>query len=166
MLQQNHLCSHLLQRPFLLHLPTPLMMLAWMLRPEASGVGPRMHASSYHFLSLTSVYKHHEDAKKRQYGHRVRDIEHGIFTPLVITSNFYWWHGVWGHCILQGFSWSTCHPWGQEYSQTIKWLRCCLSFALLHCAILCIRRSRSSAHHPALGPLDLSVVLAESRLTN
>ena len=41
-----------------------------------------------------------------------------------------------------------------------------LSFALLRCAILCIRGSRSSAHHPALGPLGLSVVLAESRLTN
>ena len=53
--------------------------------------------------------------------------------------------------------------WGQQYSQTINWLRSRLSFALLHCAILCIRRSRSSAHHPVLGPLDLSVILAESQ---
>ena len=43
------------------------------------------NASSYRSLSLT-VYKHHEDAKKREYGHRVRDIEHGVFTPLVFTS--------------------------------------------------------------------------------
>ena len=27
-------------------------------------------------LSLKSAYKHHEDAKKREYGHRIRDIEH------------------------------------------------------------------------------------------
>ena len=56
--------------------------------------------------------------------------------------------------------------WGQEYSQIINWLRCRLSFALFRCAIMCIRGSRSSAHRPVLGPLDLSVVLAESRLTN
>ena len=37
-------------------------------------------------LSLTSAYKHHENAEKREYGHQVRDIEHGIFTPLVLTS--------------------------------------------------------------------------------
>ena len=59
--------------------------------------------------------------------------------------------------------------WGQEsgvYSQTISWLRCLLSFALLRCPIMCIRKSRSSAHHPVPRPLDLSVVLAESRLIN
>ena len=48
----------------------------------------------------------------------------------------------------------------------INWLRCRLSFALLRHAILCIRGSRSSAQHSVLGPLNLSVVLAESRLTN
>ena len=42
MLQQNHLCSQSLQRLFLLHLPIPLMILTWMLRPGTSGVGPRM----------------------------------------------------------------------------------------------------------------------------
>ena len=64
---------------FLLHLPTPLMMLVWILRPEASGVGARMHnyfdvrvfypsASSDHSINLPSAYKHHEDAKKQEYG--------------------------------------------------------------------------------------------------
>ena len=41
-----------------------------------------------------------------------------------------------------------------------------MSFALLRCAIMCILRSRSSAHHNVLGPPDLLVVLAESRPTN
>ena len=56
--------------------------------------------------------------------------------------------------------------WGQEYSQTINCLRCHLSFALLRFAIICIHGSRSSAHRPVLEPLDLSMVLAESRPTN
>ena len=55
--------------------------------------------------------------------------------------------------------------WGQDYSSTINWLRCHLSFALLRSAVLCIRGSRFSVHNPVLGPSNLSVVLAESRLT-
>ena len=42
------------------------------------------NASSYRSLSLHSAYKRHEDAKNREYGHRIRDIEHGVFTPLVL----------------------------------------------------------------------------------
>ena len=61
------------------------------------------NASSYCSLSLTCVYKRHEDAKKREYGHRVREIEHGVFTPLVFIST-----GGMGReatsCILQAFS--------------------------------------------------------------
>ena len=71
----------------------------------------------------------------------------------------------WGHCILQALNWSAATYWGQEYSQTINWLRYYLSFALLCCDIMYICGSRSSVHHAVLGPLDLSVVLAESRLT-
>ena len=44
------------------------------------------NASSYCSVSLTSAYKRHEDAKNREYGHRVREVEHGFVTPLVFTS--------------------------------------------------------------------------------
>ena len=120
-----------------------------------------------HSLSFKSAYKRHEDAKKREYGHRVRDIEHGVFTPLVFTSTG--GMGVMGleaTVFYRRLADLLASHWGQEYSQTINWLRCCLSFALFRCAIMCIRGSRSSTHRPVLGPLDLSVVLAESRLTN
>ena len=122
------------------------------------------NASSYRSLSLKSAYKRHEDAKKCEYGHRVRDIEHGVFTPLVFSST-----GGMGReatVFYRRLADMLAAHWGQDYSQTISWLRCCLSFALLQCAIMCVRGSRSSAHHPMLGPLDLSVVLAKSRLTN
>ena len=45
-----------------------------------------MLPATYQSLSLTSAYKRHEDAKKREYGQCVREAEHGIFTPLVLTS--------------------------------------------------------------------------------
>ena len=145
------------------------MMLIWMLRPEASGVGARTHILILGFFTpmfpataplafLLSI----EDAKKQEYGHQVRDIEHGVFTPLVFTST-----GGMGHeatVFYRHLADLLATHWGQEYCQTINWLRCRLSFALLRCAILCICGRRSSAHHPALRPQDLSVVLAESRL--
>ena len=68
-------------------------MLVLILKPEASGVGARTHIlmlgcftqilpATAPLISLKSAYKCHEDAKKREYGHLVRDIEHGVFTPL------------------------------------------------------------------------------------
>ena len=42
------------------------------------------NASSNHSMSLQSAFCRHEQAKKREYGKRVREIEHGVFTPLVL----------------------------------------------------------------------------------
>ena len=102
-------------------------------------------------------------ATRNQYGNRVREIEHGVFTPLVFTST-----GGMGReatTFYKRLADLLATRWGQPYSTTIRWLRCRMSFALLRSAILCIRGSRSSIHSPAVGPLDLSVVLAENRLT-
>ena len=49
---------------FLLHLQTPLMMLVWTSRPEASGVGARMNN---YFDG--GVFYPNKDVKKREYGH-------------------------------------------------------------------------------------------------
>ena len=38
--------------------------------------------------------------------------------------------------------------YNKPYSRTIHWLRCRLSFSLLRSAIMCLRGSRSSIHHP------------------
>ena len=35
--------------------------------------------------SISAAYKKHEDIKKWAYGQRVRDVEHGVFTPLVFS---------------------------------------------------------------------------------
>ena len=36
--------------------------------------------------SISSAFKKHEDAKKRAYGQRIRQIEQGVFTALVFAS--------------------------------------------------------------------------------
>ena len=44
------------------------------------------NASSYRSQNLASVYRRHEQAKKREYGERIRNVERGVFTPLVLST--------------------------------------------------------------------------------
>ena len=55
---------------------------------------------SYRQTAISSSYKVHEKEKKRQYGQRIREIEHGTFTPLVnLFINR--WNGQGGNRLLQ-----------------------------------------------------------------
>ena len=95
---------------------------------------------------ISAVYRKHEAIKKRVYGQRIPDIEHGMFTPTVFsttgsigpdTTNFY--------KILTGMlAWKENKP----YLVVVSWLKCKLSFAAVRSAILCIRGTRSSIHKP------------------
>ena len=38
------------------------------------------NASSYVSKPLSALFRTHEQAKKREYGQRIRDVEHGVFT--------------------------------------------------------------------------------------
>ena len=44
------------------------------------------NAPSNRSSSITAAYRKHENDKKRAYGQRVREVEHGVFTPLVLSS--------------------------------------------------------------------------------
>ena len=174
MFKQNHLCSLLLPRHFLLRLLTPLTMLILILTPEASGVGARMHILMLGCftqmlpatapLALNLPINVMRMQKSVNMVTALEILNMGVFTPLVFTSTGSMGREatVFYRCLADLLA----TYWGQQYSQTINWLRCRLSFALLGCAIMCIRGSRSSTHRPVFGPLDLSVVLAESWLTN
>ena len=121
------------------------------------------HAPSNRQQCLAGTYRKHERIKIRAYEQRVREVEHGSFTPLVMSLS--------GGC---GNAASICYKrlasmlaekWDQPYSSTLAWMRCKLSFALLRSAIQCIRGARSAsgrAFHHVIPPTDL--VLAESRI--
>ena len=34
-------------------------------------------------MTIAASYRKHESTKKREYAQHVRDVEHGVFTPLV-----------------------------------------------------------------------------------
>ena len=40
---------------------------------------------------ITSVYRRHEQEKKRQYKQRVQEVEHATFTPLVMSTTGIAW---------------------------------------------------------------------------
>ena len=44
------------------------------------------NAPSNRSTLTSSAYRRHEQAKKREYGQRIREVEHGVFTPLVFSS--------------------------------------------------------------------------------
>ena len=37
-------------------------------------------------MTTAAAYRKHESAKKKEYAQRVREVEHGVFTPLVLSA--------------------------------------------------------------------------------
>ena len=119
------------------------------------------NASSNRSTDLSSVYRRHEQAKKREYGQRIREVERGVFTPLVFSttggmgreaSTFY-------KRLADMIAQKRQHP----YPAVMGWLRCRLSFASLRASIMCIRGSRSSFHRPIYGS-DITLATSEGRI--
>ena len=80
--------------------------------------------------------------KKHSYECRIREIEHGIFTPLVFstTGGMAVEVSVFYKHLASLFS----NKWNTPYVDVLGWVRCCLSFSLLCSSIRCIHGSRSS----------------------
>ena len=116
------------------------------------------NASSNSSPDSSSVYRRHEQAKKREYGQRIREVERGVFTPLVLSTT-----GGMGReattfykRLADMIAQKRQHP----YPVVMGWLRCRLSFASLRASIMCIRGSRSSFHHPVYGS-DITLATSE-----
>ena len=120
-----------------------------------------LYAPSNSSQSLAATYRKHEKRKSRAYEQRVREIEHGSFTPLIMSAT----GGV-------GAAANVCYKrlasllsvkWNMPYSCSLAWIRCKLSFSLLRSSIQCLRGSRSSPHTP-MHPCHL-VAFHESGIT-
>ena len=122
------------------------------------------NAQSNQLSQLSSAYSKHEAEKKRTYGQRVREVEHGSFTPLVFSST----GGM-------GKEATTCYKRiasllalkkNATYSHTMAWIRYRLSFALLRSSLMCIRGTRSHVYHAIKSSeVSIDLVLCESRLS-
>ena len=120
------------------------------------------NAPSNRSSSLATAYKKHEAAKKREYAQRIRDVEHGVFTPIVLSTV-----GSMGReatIFYKRLADLVAQKQQRPYALVMNWLRCRLSFAILRSAIMCIRGSRSSLHHP-IWEVDISLAASEGRIS-
>ena len=122
------------------------------------------NAQSNQLSQLSSAYSKHEAEKKRTYGQRVREVEHGSFTPLVFSLT-----GGMGKeatiCYKRIASLLALKK-NATYSHTMAWIRCRLSFALLRSSLMCIRGTRSHVHHAIKSSeVSIDLVRCESRLS-
>ena len=105
-----------------------------------------LYAPSYRSQDLPQLYRRHEQEKKREYNQQVLEVENGVFTSLIFSIS-----GGMGResmVFYKRLADYLSRKIDLPYSVTMSWLRCCLNFALLRSAILCIWDSRSSKHHP------------------
>ena len=96
-------------------------------------------APSYQAQKLFSLYKQHEQKKRLEYGQRVREVEHGCFTPLVCTTS----GGMAPDAtvFLKRLASMLSEKRREPYSTTMSWLRCVTGFCLLRSALRCLRAS-------------------------
>ena len=108
------------------------------------------NTSSYRNKDLASLYKLHENAK-REYGERVHEVEHAVFTPLVLSTC--------GGMLRESTTFykkltaDLAAKRKLQYSEVLGWLRIRIALALLRSAIMAICGSSSSSHSGA--PADI-----------
>ncbi len=115
-------------------------------------------APSYRNTTLSQCYRRNELEKKRNYDERIREIEHGSFSPLVFSTAG--GMGATANVVYKRLASMIADKHQKAYSKAMNWLRCRLSFSLLRSAIMCLRGSRSSHHHPICsisGEIDLAI---------
>ena len=120
------------------------------------------NSNSQKHLSVNTILKKHEQEKKRSYNHRIMNVEHGTFTPLVFsltggegpeTSMFH-------KHISQLISTKTEH----KYEKVMTLIRCKISFLILRSVLLCIRGSRSITSKDSVVLDDVSLTCSSTGL--
>jgi len=122
------------------------------------------HAPSNCKTSTATCYLRHELEKRRAYERRIIEVEHGSFTPIVLSTS-----GGWGPSATVAFrrlASLQADKLEQPYSMGL--LHCRIAFTLLDSLFMCLLRARSSFHSPAHNavgrheqPLDLIVNKAQ-----
>ena len=120
---------------------------------------PTAHSSRNQ--SLPACYRRHELEKRRLYEDRVIQVEHGCFTPLVFSTSGSM--GPSASIFYKRLASRLAAKRNATYSSVLSWIRCKISFALIHSAVLCLRGTRT---RPSNLFLDFDLALSEGRVTN
>uniref|UniRef100_A0A1X7T6T1 Uncharacterized protein n=1 Tax=Amphimedon queenslandica TaxID=400682 RepID=A0A1X7T6T1_AMPQE len=98
-------------------------------------------SSYYQSKSLKQCYRNNELLKKRKYEQRIREVEHGCFSPLVFSTSGGF--GPVSALFIKRLATLHSEKFQRSYSVTINLIRCRYSFAILKATIRCLRGSRS-----------------------
>ena len=98
-------------------------------------------ARTYANQPLATTYNSLEKSKKAKYNERILNVEHGTFTPLILSC--FGGMGTEAHRFFNRLGIKVAEKRDEPISSTISLLRTKLSFSLLRSALLCIRGSRS-----------------------
>ena len=109
--------------------------------------------------SLPACYRRHELEKIRHYEDRVVQIEHGCFTPLVFSTSG--GMGPSASVFFKRLASLLSMKKNAHYGSVMAWIRCKISFALIHSAILCLCGTRS---RPIPLSLDFDRALSECHI--
>ena len=109
--------------------------------------------------TIAASYRRHENEKRRAYEKRVVEVEHGSFTPIIMSST-----GGWGPSAMIMYKRLTsliATKHAAPYSVTMRMIRCKIAFSLIDTTVMCLRGARSSSHKPmkALDLIDTPVDL-------
>ena len=104
-------------------------------------------APTYCNTPLAQCYRRNEMEKKRAYDQRIREIEHGSFSPLVFSTTG--GMEMTATVVYKRLASLIAEKYEKPYSKTTQWNWCRLSYSLLRSAIMCLHGSRSSRHNPA-----------------
>ena len=98
------------------------------------------NAPSYIKQPMISLYKSREAAKRQAYGQRVREVEGGTFTPLVMSTS----GGVGREFdkMIRKVAGRVVKKTEEQYSEIVSHLRTRLRFVLLRACLLAIRGDR------------------------
>ena len=84
-------------------------------------------------MTTAAAYRKHETAKKREYAQRVREVEHGVFTPLVLSTT-----GGMAREATTFYKRLADELSRKQDKLFMGWIRCRLSFAILRLCV-CVR---------------------------
>ena len=117
---------------------------------------------TYQASHLATMYRQHETKKRSAYGRRVRDIDHGCFTPLVFATN----GGAAPEptIFLKRLANMLAEKKEESYAMTIDWLRCVLGFCLLRSSLRCLRASPRKAAYKQIDVDPMAEALANARV--
>ena len=109
--------------------------------------------------SIPSIFRKHEESKKREYNERVMQIEQGTFTPLIFTTT-----GSMGPECLQyhkSLADKIASKTGERYAYIMNFIRCKLSFMCIKSSLLCLRGSRTAQRTQVESGSDFGLYNAE-----